>query len=511
MTAYLVGVDAGHTVIKAAVFDDRGREVGSGARSTATFSRHPRWQERDMDVVWVSAAGAIAEAVGSAGINPAAIRGVGIGAHGDGLYLVDEELRPVRAAILATDTRAASYCSRWNAGEPGRRLLEITGQVPAPYTPPATLSWLRDHEPDAYRRAAHLLFCKDWLRLRLTGQVATDPTEAAAGLCDVRTRTWSAEAMEICGLTDAARLLPDIRPSEVIAGEVTESAAALTGLAAGTPVVMGSHDVHATALGIGALRPQSVSAIMGTFNINQLVGSEPVASRQWQARCSLTPDRYLLMSTSPAGVNAVDWVRQSLGQQDVPVAELIAAALPPHAGNSGGPAGGEQDAFDGEGVRPDDPLFLPFVYGTMLDPAIGGAFTGLGSWHGPVEMLRAGLEGVVYTHRYHLEALLGAGPIDTRPVRLAGGGSRSGAWTQLFADATGLSVEITDAVEAGARGAAMLAGVGTGVFADVDSAAQACVTVVRTHHPVPDRKPLLDSRFAQWTRTAAALQAAAAG
>ena len=492
---YLLGLDAGHTVIKAAVFDQVGTEIGRGSRATATFSLHPHWQERDMGVVWASAAGAILDALATAGIDGSEVAAVGIGAHGDGLYLVDAELRPVRAAILATDTRAASYCARWNTGEVADALLGITGQVPAAYAPPATLSWLRDNEPDTFGRAAHMLFCKDWLRLQLTGQVATDPTEAGAGLSDVRARSWSPEALRLCGLSEAAHLLPPILPSGAVAGHVTETAARATGLRPGTPVVTGSHDVHVAALGIGALTVGSVSAIMGTFNINQLVTTEAPPSWQWQARGSLTDDRFMLMSTSPAGATAVDWVRHASADTADTIGESVALALADRNGSA---------------VAADDPYFLPFVYGTMLNPAIGGSFTGLGSWHGATDLLRAALEGVVFTHRYHLEALTGAGPIDVRPVRLAGGGTRSAGWTQLFADATGLSVEVTDAVESGARGAAMLAGVGVGVYRNVDEAAQACVTVTRSHHPRTYRKPLLDSRYDHWTRTARALQTVSA-
>ncbi len=493
---YLLGLDAGHTVIKAALFDETGTEIGRGTRATATYSLHPHWQERDMDVVWTSAVGAIAEALNAAGITGSQVAGIGIGAHGDGLYLVDDDLRPVRAAILATDTRAASYCERWNKGAVADALMAITGQVPAAYAPPATLSWLRDHEPEAFGRAAHMLFCKDWLRLQLTGEVATDPTEAGAGFSDVRTRSWSMEAVELCGLSDAARLLPPIMPSGAVAGYVTETAAAATGLRRGTPVVTGSHDVHVAALGIGALKPASVSAIMGTFNINQLVHPDAPLSWQWQARASLTEDRFMLMSTSPAGATAVDWVRQVTTKGPDTIGEAVDEALADRNGAS---------------VADADPYFLPFVYGTMLNPPIGGAFTGLGSWHGPTDLLRAGLEGVVYTHRYHLEALAGAGPIDVRPVRLAGGGTRSAGWTALLSDATGLSVEVTDAVESGARGAAMLAGVGVGVFGNVDEAAAACVTVVRIQHPRMERKAMLDNRYGHWVGTAAALQSVASG
>ncbi len=491
---YLLGVDAGHTVVKAAVFDPTGTEIGRAAWPVATVSRYPGWQERDMDVVWAAAAAAISDALRSARIDGSQVRCVGIGAHGDGLYLVDEQLRPIRAAILATDTRAAAYCDRWSTGPVADRLLDITGQLPAPYSPAATLGWLRDHEPDNFDRIDSMLFCKDWLRLQLTGVVATDPTDASAGLCDVRTRTWSAEAIEWCGLTGFAEILPPIRSSTAVAGRVTETAARATGLHAGTPVVTGSQDVHAAALGMGALRPGSVSAIMGTFNINQVVAPVALPSRRWQARASLTDDRFLLMSTSPAGATAVDWVRQVTAQPSGSIDVAVAGALSERGGNV---------------VLEDDPLFLPYVYGTMLSPAIRGALLGLGSWHGPADLLRAALEGVVFTHRYHLESLPGAGAIDARPVRLAGGGARSTGWTQLFADATGLSVEVTDAVESGARGAAMLAGVGAGVFADVDSAAAACVSVVRIQHPRPERKALMDRRYARWTAVTSALQSTA--
>ncbi|MTD16216.1 carbohydrate kinase [Nakamurella sp. YIM 132087] len=489
MTEYLLGLDAGHTVIKAALFDDRGREVAIGSRPTATFSRHPRWQERDMDVVWESAAGAISDALQASGIDPVLVRGVGISAHGDGLYPVDADGRPVRPALLATDTRALPYISHWAGGAVAEELLAITGQVPAAYTPPATLSWLRDNEPVVFARIDRMLFCKDWLRLQLTGEIATDPTEAAAGLFDVGRREWSPRAAELTGLEGISRILPPVLGSTAVAGEVSPEAAAKTGLVPGTPVVTGSHDVHATALGIGALVPGAVSAIMGTFSINQLVLDHPEPGIRWQARCSVTEQRYLLMSTSPAGATAADWARSVLAQQPGSVGEIVDGALAP-------------------GPSADDPLFLPFVYGTQLDPPIGGAFTGLRGWHGPTDMLRAALEGVVFTHRHHLEALREAGPIDTRPVRLAGGGSRNEAWTQLFADATGLAVEVTDATEAGARGAAMLAGVGAGVFSSVDQAADECVTVLRRQDPDPARREVLDERYARFEATMAGLQSA---
>ena len=492
----VLGLDAGHTLIKAAIFDDRGILLGSAARPTPAVSLHPRWQERDMDATWAAAASAISGALADADLAGAEISGIGVSGHGDGLYLVDGAGRPVRAAVLATDTRAAAYCRSWSTGPLRERLLAVTGAIPAPYQPAATLSWLRDHEPATFRAARYLLYCKDWLRWCLTGRIATDPTDASAGLFDIRTREFSASAADWCGIPEAAGLVAPVLASTAVAGQVTGAAATATGLRAGTPVITGSHDVHATALGVGALRPGTRSAILGTFSINQLVSATPVAAPRWQARCSVTDDRFLLMSTSPTGATAVDWLRQVTGnggplesQRSPEIGAAVAAAL----------AGG---------LRADDPQFLPFVYGMQSDDPIGGALLGLRSWHDTAALVRAGLEGVVFSHRDHLDALAGLA-VPSEPIRLAGGGSRSHQWCQLFADATGMTVEVTDAVEAGARGAAMLTAVGIGVFDDVDVVAQEWVSVVHRYRPDPVAQAVLNPRHARWTRSIAALQATA--
>lgn len=489
----LLGVDAGHTLTKAAAFDRNGRLLGSGARPTATVSRQPRWQERDMNQTWASTAAAIRDALADAGLDGGQVSGVGISGHGDGLYLLDEAGRPVRAAVLATDTRAAGYTRAWTQGPIREELLAVTGAIPAPYQPAATLSWLRDHEPDVFARARHLLFCKDWLRFCLTGEVATDPTDASCGLFDIRARTFSDQVASWCGIPEATRLWPPVLASTAVAGRVGEDAAARTGIRAGTPVITGSHDVHATALGVGALRPGDLSAILGTFSIDQLVSSTPTAAPRWQARCSVTDDRFLLMSTSPTGATAVDWLRQvtgSAGPLEWQSSEEIGTAI--------------ATALDG-GVRASDPQFLPFVYGMQSAEPIGGALVGLRSWHDTAALIRAGLEGVVFAHRDHLDAL---GPLRSASgvIRLAGGGSRSPQWCQLFADATGSTVEVADAVEAGARGAAMLTAVGLGLFPDVDAVARRWVSVVRRHEPDPARTRSAERRYRRWSESIAALQ-----
>src|SRR5262245_11686403 len=273
---YRLGVDAGQTVTKAALFDLSGRELAVASAGTRTVSARPRWQERDMDEAWTQTAQAIRRCLAEAAVEPASVRAVGLCGHNDGVHLVDAAGRPVRPAILATDSRAYVQAERMRAGELGTRALELTGQVPVAYSPAPLLAWLREHEPRALDRARYLLFCKDWLRLCLTGEVATDPSEASAFCTDVHTQTWSPAVLELFGLAGLARLLPPIVDSAAVVGTVTAGAGELTGLRAGTPVVTGAHDVDAAALGIGAVAPGSLSLVMGTFSINQVVAARPV-------------------------------------------------------------------------------------------------------------------------------------------------------------------------------------------------------------------------------------------
>ncbi|MBP2324445.1 L-xylulokinase [Kibdelosporangium banguiense] len=484
MTEYLLGIDAGLTVTKAALFDVHGHEISVASAETRTTSPAPRWQERDMDEVWTQTASAIRRCLADAGVASTAVRGVGICAHSDGLYLVDADLRPVRPAILATDSRAHAYAETYRRSDTA---LHLTGQAQSPYNPASILAWLRDHEPQTLKHTRWILSCKDWIRLQLTGEVATDPTDASSFCTDVHTQTWSKDALATFGLSDLDGLLPTIAPSAAQAGTITNAAAEQTGLTAGTPVVAGAHDVDAAALGIGASGVGALSMIMGTFSINQIVADTPVTDPRWQARTFLRPGQWLHMSTSPSSASNLEWVLRLCGPwspdgipaHDTAIAEAAAAR--------------------------QSPVYLPFLYGAPYGVDIGGAFVGLRGWHTRGDLLRGVLEGVVFNHRWHVDALADSFDVRARPARLCGGGARSAAWTQMLADALATTIEVTDAAEAGARGAAMLAGVGAGVYHDLDEAVATCVRVLRSHSPDPDQAARLDTGYARYRRAIDAL------
>lgn len=483
----MLGIDVGHSLIKAAVFDEHGTTVGVATRATSQSSPHPTWREQDMDATWEHVAATVREAVRDSGVEPAHVAGVGVSGHGDGLYLVDEILRPVRPAILATDVRATELSTKIASTDVRSILLE-TGQRPAAYSTASLLAWLQHHEPESIARSRWILHCKDWIRLCLTGTIGTDPTDAA-GMSNLATGRWSTDALARYGLAPCGSRLPSIRPSDTLAGSVTIQAASLTGLAVDTPVVVGCHDVHAAALGIGALEEGSLSAVIGTFNINQLSTRTPAAHADRQVRRSLCPGAYLEVSSSAAGAIAMEWVRDVTGLAATDVGTAVTEALRP---------------------PPDvhDPLFVPFLYGGPPEMPINGALFDLNGWTSSINLLRAGLEGVVYAHRFHLETLTRSSRTahPGRRLRLTGGGSRNHEWAQLFADVTGYDVDITDTEQAGARGAAMLAGIGVGQFLDHDDAVGQWVTVVRHHPPSEALGELHDKRYHRWKAALTALR-----
>lgn len=500
MSGFLLGIDAGQTVTKAALFDLSGRELAVDSAATHSTSPRPRWQERDMDEAWTQTAQAVRCCLAQTGVDPAAVLAVGLAGHSDGVQLIDAAGRPVRPAILATDSRAYAHAAAMRAGAHGARALELTGQVPAAYSPAAILAWLRENEQEALHRAAYLVFCKDWLRLRLTGQIVTDPSEASAFCTDVHTQRWSEDALQLFGLGELAGLLPPIVDSAAVAGTVTAEAAEATGLCPGTPVITGAHDVAAAAIGIGAAAAGSLSIVMGTFSINQIVAEQPIADPRWQARTFPQPGRWLHMSTSPSSASNLDWALRQFGPWDP-------AGAPAHDAAIAEAAAVTADEVTAGTAGEDPPVYLPFLYGSPHGPEVGGAFAGLRGWHTRGHLLRAVLEGVVFNHRWHTEALGERFAVRQRPARLCGGGSRSPLWSQMLADTLHTTVEVTDVTEAGARGAAALAGVGAKVYADLAEAVAATVRVVRAYHPDQSTADRLDGRYARYRQVVDALLA----
>ena len=477
MTArkYFLGIDAGQTVVKAVIHDDKLARLSLARRQSPMSSNEPRRLERSQDDLWKAASGAIAEALQIADIDPKEIAGIGITGHGDGLHLVDRNGGAVGPAIMAVDSRAFAEMEEIHQNEArSNRILVASGQVPFLGSPGVLLKWTQRHEPQRLEDAHAFLFCKDVLRLRLTGEIATDYSDASASFLNADLAKWDESVLADYGLSGLESLFPRLISSAEIAGYVTAAAAAETGLKEGTPVVGGVHDVHASAIGMGALSENTLTLIAGSFTINAVTTRESHTDARWQSRLSVVTDLRMAMSTSATASTTLEWFLRLVGATDPARRDQLfaeAADIPP-----------------GESL----PTVLPFFYASPFGESPSGTFAGMRGWHTTAHMLKAVLEGIVSMHVWHTSALADAFSWH-RPVRLGGGIANSGLYSQMVADALDSETVVVSNDETGAFGAAALAGVGVGHFSSLRDV-ESLVNVSSTKLPTAALRGYWDER-----------------
>jgi L-xylulokinase len=490
----LLGIDNGLTVTKAVIFDVDGSQLAVARRRVPQSMSHPRWVERDMAGLWQATAEAIREAISLSDRPAGDIKAVAATAHGDGLYLLDGDRKPLGPGILSLDSRAAGIVDRWSAGGVSAEALALTGQEPHASAPSSLLVWLKENEPERFGRIAHVLACKDWLRFCLTGTIGTDRTEASAAFTDVRSQAYAPEALRIFGIESLFDALPPAAHSADIAGAVTAEAATLTGLSEGTPVACGIHDVTASALGMGGHEDGVVSIVAGTYSINEVVSAEPRIDARWFCRNAIDAGRWNNMSISPASTANYDWFL-----------DHFCRAEREEAARSGGSIHARLGAeLDAALKRPSTILFHPYLFGSPYGSSASASFLGLHGWHDRGDMLKAVLEGIAFNHRHHVDALRSG--FATNEVRLTGGASRNPAFAQMFADVLGAPVTVAESDEAAALGAALCAGAAVGLYASPQQGARAVVKVSRRYDPDAARSATYDERFALYDKLAAALK-----
>ncbi|MFS8047436.1 FGGY-family carbohydrate kinase [Rhizobium sp. BR 314] len=479
----LLGIDSGLTVTKAVIFDVDGRPLAVARRRVTQFMPHARHVERDMDELWTQTADAIAEAIRLSKRPASDIQAIAATAHGDGIYLLDRAKKPLGRAILSLDSRAGSVIEQWLKSPVADESLRLTGQVPHVSAPSALLAWIKAHEPERFAAIGQILSCKDWLRFCLTGVTGTDRTEASTSFTDVSTQAYSADTLKLFGVAEVASALPHASRSDEVVGHVTEAVAIRTGLAEGTPVVAGLHDVTASALGAGGYGEGVVAVIAGTYSINETLSSTPRVDRRWFCRNAIAPGQWNNMSISPASSANYEWFLDKLCASEIASSEAagqsIHALLAPEI----------EAAFH----RPSSALFHPYLFGSPYGAQASASFFGLGGWHDRGDMLRAVLEGIAFNHRIHVDAL--SDGFSFNQARLAGGVSRNPIVVQMFADILGMPVTTTETDEAAAWGTALCAGAGIGVYASPQSDPRDVAGIATTYHPDPHRSADYRARY----------------
>ena len=330
--------------------------------------------------------------------------------------------------------------NRWNQHNLIEQVFPITLQSFWPAQPNALLVWLKENEPQNYERTGAVLMVKDYIKYRLTGEITGDYTDmSGANLMDVRKKTYSKELMALYNLSEVYDALPPLHSSSEVIGKVTLAAAEETGLVAGIPVVGGIFDVDASAIGAGVIHANQACLVMGSWSINEVITQDPIIDPDiFMTTIFADVDRYITIEGSATSATNLEWfVNQCCGDErseakrrGISVYEVCneeVASLPPGSTNI---------------------IFHPFLYGSNVQPTARAGFFGVAGWHTGAHLLRALYEGVVYGHLSHVEKLRKAGgQINT--ARLAGGGSRSLVWSQMFADMLQVPIEISDGNELG--------------------------------------------------------------
>jgi L-xylulokinase len=470
---YFLGIDNGGTMSKAAIYDACGKELSVAACRVPLLTPRAGWSERDMERLWTDTAAVIRQAISQADIDPAQIRGLACTGHGNGLYLIDRNGKPLRNGINSSDERAQKYIDDWYKRGFDQQVLPMTAQSLWAAQPAPLLAWIRDNEPYVFDRIGTILMVKDYIRYRLTGERRAEITDmSGTGLMNVVNESYDPTVLEAYGLPEILSWFAPLVESAETAGYITPEAAAMTGLQSGTPVAGGMFDIDACALSSGILNPGQFSIVAGTWGNNQYIDRKPLVDKDlFMTSRYVIPGWFLMLEGSPTSAGNLEWFLETVfarerAERGNDFYTYISTLV-----------------YD---VKPTDSqaLFLPFLYGCNSGNLKGGFF-GLDATHGRAEMLRAIFEGIIFSHYQHIERLL---KFRTFPevIRLTGGAARNPVWCQMFADCIGIPVETPSGSELGALGAAMAATVATGYYDDLPQAVNAMSSIDKHYEPNPE-------------------------
>jgi xylulokinase len=462
-----LGIDVGTGGTRAVLIDRGGAVIASeNAEHAAIHSEQVGWAEQEPEDWWRAAKLAIANVLAAGGIAGTEIEAVGLTGQMHGCVMLDAQGEVLRPALIWCDQRTQAQCD-WLTGTIGfDRLIELTCNPALPNFTLTKLLWVREHQPAIFAKIAHVLCPKDYVRYRLTGEFAMDMQEASGTLLlDVTHRRWSAEMADAAGIPMS--WLPRLFEGPEICARISDTGARATGLAAGTPVAAGAGDQGAGAVGMGILSPGSVSATIGTSGVVFASTAAPTKDPLGRLHtfCHAAPDLWHVMGVTNGAGLSLRYFRDTFA----PTAtydELTALAA--------------QVAPGSDGL-----LWAPYLFGERtphLDPEARAAFVGITASTTRGHFVRAVLEGVAFSLQDTLTLFHELG-IPVASIRLGGGGARGPLWRQIQADVYGHPVELLEAEEGGAFGAALLAGTGIGVWPTVAAACEATIRVADTIPP----------------------------
>jgi xylulokinase len=459
---YILAHDTGTGGDKAVITDLHGKVIHSAYQDYPLSYPRPEWVEQDPDVLWQTVAATTRQVIQESGVNPAEILGVGISAQMFNTLPVDSDCKPITPMLSWLDLRSVRQADRLMEADTSAKLFQYTGNIPTAKDVPPKILWLKEERPDLWERTAFFFDCKEYIIYKLTGKVVTDWVGASAYfLFDPYQKVWSREACQLLGIP--VEKLPPALPCTEIIGEVTEEAAKLTGLLAGTPVVNGAGDVSAAQSGAGANRDGKAHLCIGTAT---WVGVSVSTFRNdpqkpFWGLSHIHPQKWVIAGEMETGGGALMWFRDALCQEEVHQAKALGISTYEYLGKLAADVAAGSDKL----------IFLPWLSGErapVLDHYARGGFLGITMGHTKGHFARAVMEGVAYHIRWICESLEHLG-IHFEAMNAIGGGCKSEIWPQIISDVTGHPLQIVEhPLEAGAMAAALTLAVGMGLYKTAD-------------------------------------------
>ncbi|NLJ70750.1 MAG: xylulokinase [Clostridiaceae bacterium] len=472
----LLGIDIGTSGTKVLLLRSDGKIIADLDRTYDFDQPANGWTEQDPDLWWNAVKELIPEIIQQNNVKAEDIRGIGIAGQMHSLVMLDKNDQVLRKAILWNDQRTGAQVDQINNIVGEARHIELTSNPPLTgFTSPKIL-WVRENEPEIYEKCCKILLPKDYIRFRLTGEYVSDVSDASGtGLLNVRERTWSKEILEDLAIN--SDLLPDLVESVEVSGYVTKEIADELGLIEGIPVVGGAGDNAAAAIGVGAIKDKTGFTTIGTSGVVFVHSSQPHTDAEGRVHtfCSAVPNQWHLMGVTLAAGSSLQWFRNRFCQEEQTIADTRGVDV--------------YQVMDemAEQINPGSEklIFLPYLSGERtphLDPNSRGVFFGLSTIHEKAHLIRAILEGVAFSLNDCLSILRNL-KVDAESMMLTGGGASSPLWQEIIANIFNCTMNTCKSNQGPSLGAAILAGVGSGVFSNLEEGCDKVVQIKSTIVP----------------------------
>lgn len=497
--ACLIGVDLGTSGTKTVLFDENGTVLASATVEYPLYQPKNGYAEQEPDDWWNATVETIRAVLVKSGIDKTEVKSIGLSGQMHGLVMLDKEGKVIRRSIIWADQRTSAECDEITAKVGKERLIEITANPALTGFTASKILWVRNHEPENYERCAHILLPKDYVRFRLTGEFATEVSDASGmQLLDVPNRCWSSEVLEKLEIDSS--LLARVYESPEITGKISCEAAKATGLSEQTLVVGGAGDNAAAAVGTGVVHDGKAFTTIGTSGVVFAHTSEISIDPKGRVHtfCCAVPGAWHVMGVTQAAGLSLKWFRDQFCSGEIETAKQL--GIDPYV------------LMDKEAetvpIGANRLLYLPYLMGERtphLDPNCRGAFVGLSAIHTRRDMLRAVMEGVSYSLRDCMEILKEMG-VSAEDMMACGGGGSSPLWRKMLADLYGCPVKTTDSKEGPALGVAILAGVGAGIYSSVEEGCDVLIHTDKVQLPEAERTAEYDKYYQLYRKLYGALK-----